>query len=120
MSSSAAPIPSTTILSIPISEKLTKTNYPLWRAQVLLAISAAQLDGLLTDAENAPKQYISVTNDDKPVSKEINPTYNSWVAWDKDVLGYVLSSLTGETLMYVSRCLTAAHEWSTMADLYSS
>jgi hypothetical protein len=37
MSSSAPPqtttIPST--LSIPINEKLTKTNYPLWRAQVL-------------------------------------------------------------------------------------
>jgi hypothetical protein len=39
-------IPST--LSTPISEKLTKTNYPLWRVQVLPVIRAAQLEGLIS------------------------------------------------------------------------
>jgi hypothetical protein len=67
-----------------------------------------------------PNQYVSITNDDKNVSKEINPAYNSWVASDQVVLGYVLSSLTHETLMHVSRCDTTAHAWSTLVDLYSS
>jgi hypothetical protein len=50
MSSSAPPQTTTipSILSIPISEKQAKTNYPLWRAQVLMAIHAAQLEGLIT------------------------------------------------------------------------
>jgi hypothetical protein len=78
MSSSSLPFSSTTIpsiISIPISEKLTKTNYPLWCAQVLSVIHAAQLECLITDAEKASEQFISVTNDDKTVSKEINPAY---------------------------------------------
>jgi hypothetical protein len=50
-----------------------QTNYLRWRAQVLSAIHAAQLDGLLTSTEKVPEQYISVTNDDKAASKEINP-----------------------------------------------
>jgi hypothetical protein len=55
MSSSFVSSPTTaavpSILSISISEKLTKGNYPLWRAQVLLAIHATQLEGLLTGVE---------------------------------------------------------------------
>jgi hypothetical protein len=64
MSSSA---PQTTtipaILSIPISDKLTKTNYPLWRAQVLPTVRATDLEGLITSTEKAPNQYVFVTND---------------------------------------------------------
>jgi hypothetical protein len=53
MSSSAASSTTSTtafpsILFIAASEKLTKANYPLWSAQVLPVIRAAQLDDLLT------------------------------------------------------------------------
>ena len=124
MSSSSLPQSTTSavpsILVIPISEKLTKNNYPLWRAQVLLAVRAAQLEGLLTGAEKSPEHFISVTNDDKTVSKVSNPAYTSWIVRDQAVLGYLLSSLTRETLMHVSRCVTAADAWGMLADLYSS
>jgi hypothetical protein len=87
---------------------------------VLPAVHAAQLEGLLTGAEKSPEQFLSVTNDDKTVSKVNNPAYISWVARDQAVLGYLLSSLTRETLMHVSHCATAADAWGTLADLYSS
>jgi hypothetical protein len=60
----------TTVLSIliaPISEKLTKSNYPLWHAQVLPPIRAAQLDDLLTGDEKQPEKDITVMIDEKPV-----------------------------------------------------
>jgi hypothetical protein len=60
----------TTVLSIlvvPISEKLTKSNYPLWHAQVLPPIHAAQLDDLLTGDEKQPEKDITVMIDEKPV-----------------------------------------------------
>jgi hypothetical protein len=104
-SPSATPISATTIpsiLSIPISEKLTKDNYPLWRAQVLPAVRAAQLEGLLTGAEESPEQFVSIPNADKTITKQVNPTYVAWMARDQAVLGYLLSSLTRETLMHVS------------------
>jgi hypothetical protein len=49
-----------------------------------------------------------------------NPTYTSWVARHQEFLGYLLSLLTCETLLHVSRCTTMAHAWGTLVKLYSS
>jgi hypothetical protein len=117
-SSSTTTIPS--ILSVPISEKLTKTNYLLWRAHVLPTIRAAQLEDLLTGDDVAPAKTVIITNTDKSSTMMTNPAYASWVAWDQAFLGYLLSSLTHETLLHVSRSTTAAHGWGTLANLYSS
>jgi hypothetical protein len=107
MSSTALPSPSSTttvpsILSVSVSEKLTKMNYPLWRAQVLPAIRATQLEDLLTGDDVAPAKTITVTNTDKSTTSTKNPAYASWVARDQAVLRYLLSSLTHEMLMQVS------------------
>jgi hypothetical protein len=47
---------------------------------------------------------ITTVVDDKPV-KQYNPAYTPWVARDQAVLDYLLSTLTRETLMHVSRVL---------------
>jgi hypothetical protein len=117
-SSSTTAIPST--FSILINEKLAKRNYPLWRAQVMLAIRAAQFEGLLTGNDSAPNKHLVVINPDKSTSSTPNPAYTSWVARDQAVLGYLLSSLTRETLLHVSRCTMASQAWGTLAKLYSS
>jgi hypothetical protein len=49
------------IISRPISEKLTKMNYPLWHAQVLPAICVAQYEGLLTGTDLAPAKQVIIT-----------------------------------------------------------
>jgi uncharacterized membrane protein YgcG len=127
MSSSAMSLTPTTvlttsvpsILNVPISEKLTNSNYPLWSAQVLPSLQAVQLQDLLTGVEKAPAQEITTTVDDKPV-KQPNPAYIAWVARDQAILGYLLSTLTRETLMHVSQCAMAIEAWKTLSDLYSS
>jgi hypothetical protein len=92
MSSSSSPptittVPSTTItvpstLSILISENLMKTNYPLWRAQVMPALRATQFDGLLTGDDMSPSKQIIVMNDDKTTTSTTNSAYVAWVARD--------------------------------------
>jgi hypothetical protein len=86
------------ILAIPVSEKLTKLNYPLWSAQVLPAIRVTQLDGLLTSDDLPPMKELSIIIDDKLV-KQRNPAYSAWVEQDQTILGYLLSMLTRETFM---------------------
>jgi hypothetical protein len=115
-SSSATSFPSA--FSIPISEKLTKANYSLWRKQVLPAICAAQLEDLLTGHEATPAKTVSVTVGNKE-AQQPNPAYAKWVARDQSVLGYLLSSLTREALLHVTTCTTAADVWRTLASLYS-
>jgi hypothetical protein len=49
-----------------------------------------------------------------------NPAYSQWVTRDQAVLGYLLSSLTRETLVAVTTCTHAADAWSEPSKLYSS
>jgi hypothetical protein len=105
--------PTTTTATVPslltafVSEKLTKANYPLWSAQVLPAIRAAQLKDLLLGVEKAPDKEITIKVDGK-TEQQRNPADTAWLAQDQAVLGYILSTLTRETLLHVSRCTIAA------------
>jgi hypothetical protein len=85
----------------------------------LPALHAAQLQDLLTGVKMAPAKEITAMVDDKPV-KQPNLGYVVWVARDQAVLGYLLLTLTRETLMHVSRCTTATKAWTTLFDLYTS
>jgi hypothetical protein len=102
LSSSSSPTRTPSILAVQISEKLTKTIYPLWSAHVLPAIHAAQLKGLLTDDEEPPEKSFKVTKEDKTEVQQPNPAYAARVGRDQAILGYLLSSLTRKTLMHVS------------------
>jgi hypothetical protein len=81
-------------------------------------IHAAQLEDLTGD-DVAPAKTVIISNTDKSTTTTTNPAYASWVARHQAVLGYLLSSLTHETLLHVSRCTTVANVWSTLANLYS-
>jgi hypothetical protein len=122
MSSSVPPSSTTTpsILAVQISEKLTENNYPLYSAQVLLAIRAAQLEGLLTGDEKQPEKTLKVSKADNSTDEEPNPTYITWVTRGQAVLCYLLASLTRKTLLHVSWCTTTAETWSFLAALYAS
>jgi hypothetical protein len=61
-----------------------------------------------------------ITNNDKSSTTMTNLAYTLCVARDQGVLDHLLSSLTHETLLHVTRCITAAQAWSTLANLYSS
>jgi hypothetical protein len=101
--SSSTTIPS--ILAIPINKKLSKTNYPLWSAQVLPPIRSTQLYGFLTGDEEQLNKTLIITIDKKLV-QQANLTYASWVTRDQAILGFLLSSLTREMLIHISRCST--------------
>jgi hypothetical protein len=103
-SNSTTTIPSS--FQIPIAEKLSKTNYMLWKGQVLPPIRAAQMEGLLTGAEAMPAQTIVVKSSDN-TSAQPNPEYARWVSCDQAVLGYLFSSLTREVLMGVTTLTTS-------------
>jgi hypothetical protein len=64
-----------------ISKKLSKTNYLLWKAQVLPIMRGARLEGILTGASRAPEEYIVAQEGDKEVTNS-NSAYEAWVAMD--------------------------------------
>jgi tRNA(Met) C34 N-acetyltransferase TmcA len=86
---------------------------------VLSAICAAQLEDLLLGIEKALDKELTMVIDGKS-EQQRNPAYTAWVARDQAVLGYIMSTLTHETLLHISRCPTAAEVWKTLAALYAS
>ena len=76
-------------LCLPITEKLTRSNYALWQVQILPAVHGAQLEGFLDGTEVAPPKTIKEKGaDGKDVAKP-NPEYARWLAQDQQVLAYL-------------------------------
>jgi hypothetical protein len=116
-SSSALVIPAS--LSILVSEKLTRENYLLWRAQVLPAIRAAQFEGFLDGSEIEPPKKLTVEKDSKKM-EVANPDYVTWHVRDQYVLTYLVTSLSREVLAGIPSCSTAAGLWTAITRSFAS
>ena len=114
--SSAAPLP----LGPPVTEKLTRDNFVLWKAQFLPAIRGAQLMGILEGKIPAPPQLIEVENAEKKKEKVPNPEYVSWLAKDQQLLGYLINSLGKDVLAQVATIESAAQLWEALEKMFSA
>lgn len=115
-SSSSAAAPAS--LGPPVSEKLTRENFLIWKAQILPAIKAAKLLGILNGSVKEPVEIIEVIKDDKSKMIVPNPEHDTWIAQDQQVLGYLLNSLTKEVLAQVATVPSAAAVWTALEGMY--
>jgi hypothetical protein len=74
---------------------------------------------LLLSVEKTTDKELTVVIDGKS-EQQCNPAYTASVARDQAVLGYILPTLTRETLLHVPWCPTTAEAWKTLATLYVS
>lgn len=115
-SSSAAPA----TLGPPVTVKLTRDNYVLWRAQVLPALSGALLTNYLdSTAEEPAKTRTTVDKNDKEIVSN-NSEYAKWMAQDQQVLAYLLNSLSKDVLQQVATLNTSAEVWAAITNMYAS
>jgi hypothetical protein len=96
-----------------------KTNYRLWRAQIMPAVRASQLENLLTGIGHMLAKTVTVKHGDSTTEKG-NVEYTKWVTHDHALLGYTLSSLTREVLMSVMTHTTTARAWGTLEEMFAS
>jgi hypothetical protein len=105
--------------SVPISKKLTKTNYRLWRAHIMPAICSAQLEDLLTGINRMSAKTIAVKNGDS-TTVQANPEYTKWVTCDQALLGYIMASLSRDVLMSVATHTTSAKVWGALTGMFGT
>lgn len=101
MASSSSTAVSNPLFGVQVSEKLSKQNHALWRAQVLIVIRGARLEGHITGETAVPAAQLSKTVEGKEV-KFSNPAHDEWIAADQQILGFLFSSMTRETLAQVA------------------
>jgi VanZ family protein len=102
-------------------EKLTRTNHPLWKGQVVSALRVVQLAGYINASAQPPTPFLDPPkgDDKKDVMPTPNPEYDPWIAKDQHVLNYLLSSLSREILSQISSTQAAAAAWAAIEGMLS-
>ncbi|KAM3280252.1 hypothetical protein ACQJBY_047187 [Aegilops geniculata] len=120
MSSSSSSGASQNTLNGQVTEKLTRTNYVLWRTQVTPHLRGAGVFGYVDGTTPEPASLHVTKDKDGKESAEPNPLHPIWVREEQQVLGYLLSTLPKEVLIAVTTVTTAHALWTAVAGMFSS
>jgi hypothetical protein len=107
-------------LGVAVTEKLSRTNHAMWKAQILAAVRGARLEGHLTGSAPAPAEEIDGKDSTGKEIKVPNPTFEDWFAKDQHVLSFILGSLAREVLSQVAAKETTMALWAAIEDMFSS
>ena len=102
-----------------VTEKLTRTNYVIWRTQVIPQLCGAGVFGYVDGTQPEPTRLLVTTKDGNETSSP-NSLHPIWVREDQQVLGYLLNNLTREVLLTVTTVTTAGVLWTMLAGMFPS
>ncbi|KAL5825811.1 hypothetical protein ACOSQ3_021874 [Xanthoceras sorbifolium] len=92
--------------NIPV--KLYRDNYVYWKAQVLPAIEAFELDDFIFGIKPIPPKNVEVeTENGGEKQTSINKEYVSWRKADKLLLCWLLSTMSPSIIGEVTSCSTS-------------
>jgi hypothetical protein len=102
-----------------VTEKLTRDNFVLWKAQFLPGVRGAHAMGILDGTSPEPAKTITIEKDGK--SEETpNPAHEAWVTKDQQLLGHLLNSVTKEVLGQVVTLSTSAEVWAALQTSFAA
>ncbi|KAH9678443.1 retrovirus-related pol polyprotein from transposon RE1 [Citrus sinensis] len=104
--------------------KLDRSNYMLWRNQVLASIRGNRLEGYINGEKAAPTQFLtsrSYAETMGRVTQQVeNPKYTIWRSQDQTLLSWLLSPITKGILSHVHSCNTAYDVWKTLEKTFGA
>ena len=102
-------------LSGQVIEKLSRTNYVLWRTQITPQLRGAGVFQYVDGTSPEPAKLQAAKDKDGKDTFVPNPLHPIWVREDPQVLGFLLSNLSKEVLVTVTTVTTAQALWTTLA-----
>lgn len=103
-----------------VTLKLTPENYPLWREQMLALAESQDMVGLLTGEKIAPVMYTKEkTSPSEAETKEILEDFIKWRKEDCLLRGWIIGTLTEETLGLVIGLDTSHSVWNALKEAYA-
>jgi hypothetical protein len=112
-------MPSASTFSGLITVELNRSNFPLWRAQVVPAISGADLFGYLDGTIVAPPSSLT-EGEDKDKRQVSNPAYAVWYRQDQVVLAALLSHMHLDILAQMTTYTTSRQVWTALHAMFSA
>ena len=102
------------IINVPISTKLTRTNFLAWQSQILPVLHGFGLHKYITTSSPAP----NITSSTGVVST--NPLASPWRKQDQIILAWLRSSLSETLLGQVVSCSTSLELWQNLQQTFSA
>lgn len=112
-------VPAAATFSGLITVRLSRTNFRLWKTQVVPVLTGANVFGYLDGSIPAPSRMITEGAGD--AARQVsNPAFQRWFLQDQQVLGALLSNMTEEVLGQMTTP-TSAHElWTSLHAMFSA
>ncbi|GJM95271.1 hypothetical protein PR202_ga11983 [Eleusine coracana subsp. coracana] len=98
---------------------LTKSNFLIWRAQLLPYLRSTKLMGYLDGSIIALAKYVAASTV-AGAQQVPNPAYTTWYDQDQQVLSGLVSSISEQILVDVVSATTSKEAWDILQGMYSS
>lgn len=106
-----------------VTLRLTPNNYPLWREQALALAESQELVGHLTNEDPAPTKFTAPTQNSSENAETPTPqltdTFLAWRKSDRLLRGWIIGTLSEETLGLVVGLDTAHAVWEALKNAYA-
>jgi hypothetical protein len=96
-----------------VTNRLTKANFLLWRAQLLPYLQSLKLIGYLDGTQVALEKTVAASTG-VGAEQVSNPVYERWYDQDQQLLSGLLSSMTEEVLRDVVTAKSSREIWDSL------
>ena len=94
--------------------KLDRSNYMIWKSQILSSVRANGLEDLLDGSKTSPDQFLQSETESISGDAELNPAYTTWKRKDQLLLSWLMSSISIEILSLVVNFETSLELWTSL------
>jgi hypothetical protein len=107
-----------------VTLKLTPENYLLWREQMLALAKSQDMVGLLTGEKMKPTMYTNIviterTSTSEATEQQISKDFLKWRKEDCLLRGWIIGTLTEETLGLVIGLDSSQSVWNALKEAYA-
>uniref|UniRef100_A0A803NKS0 Reverse transcriptase Ty1/copia-type domain-containing protein n=1 Tax=Cannabis sativa TaxID=3483 RepID=A0A803NKS0_CANSA len=106
-----------TTLNIALSIKLDRTNFLMWKSQVIPTVCGHGVVGYWFGTKSCPLESIIIFDDTGKASEGPNLENKAWIKEDQLLLSWLLSSLSPLVLSQVVQCETTRSLWTTIDNI---
>ncbi|KAK2640656.1 hypothetical protein Ddye_028451 [Dipteronia dyeriana] len=101
-----------------VADVVTRSGSKDIRTQVLTAIEALVLEGLIKGEKQPPPKFLLVHSGDN-IEQQENPEFVNWKKTDKLLMSWIFSTLTPSVLGQVNGCKSSFEIWFKIERTYS-
>ncbi|KAH9780642.1 hypothetical protein KPL71_008153 [Citrus sinensis] len=94
--------------------KLDRSNYTIWKSQILSSVRANGLEDLLDGSKTCPDQFLQSETKNTSIDTQLNLVYTTWKRKDQLLLSWLMSSISIEILSLVVNSETSLELWTSL------